>query len=469
MDKLSSEGIRLDRHYTGSWCVPSRASMLTGRLPHNMVDNKGHTIPEGVKMIPAMLAKAGYVSHQVGKWHLGNQKSWQLPFRRGFNSSFGYLGSVNDYYTQHQTADSWPCDGIDLWRTDRPAKDEDGVFSLPLYGNEVKRIIKTHDVSQPLFMYVALQAMHSPSPKSRYGDGFADHGLDDYMAPYSKYGDGFAVGNGLIGAADDVLGQAVAALKEKSMWKNTLLVHTSDNGASITPIGQEVRGTNFPLRGGKNTNFEGGVRVPAFITGGALPASKRGVVKQGYVHVTDWYHTFAHVAGITLSNEQQQKIDSIDMWPWLSGGASDSPRTMMVLGLKTNRKGATDALVNGKYKLIRGALLCDGWSGNDYPQYPRDYNSSVGLDCDPHLGELDGKVSTSWLFNIVDDPSEKENLIGKPEHAAAQARMEAELDKAIAKSQPGLNKDPDVYRDDNEALCNLYARRHRGYLGPFLD
>ena len=65
MDGLSKEGIRLNRHYTASWCVPSRASLMTGRFPHNMVQNKGHSIPEDVKMIPAVLAKGGYVSHQV--------------------------------------------------------------------------------------------------------------------------------------------------------------------------------------------------------------------------------------------------------------------------------------------------------------------------------------------------------------------------------------------------------------------
>lgn len=490
MDALSKEGIRLERQYAGSWCVPSRASMMTGRLPHNMVENKGHSIPQGVAMIPEVLAHAGYTSHQVGKWHLGYQKSWQLPFKRGFNASFGYLGSVNDYYTQHQTADSWPCDGIDLWRTDAPALHEEGQFSLPLYGNEVTRIIKHHDSKKPLFMYVALQAMHSPAPKSLGDGGLTEHGLEEFSKRYAKYGDGFSTGNGLISAADDVLGKAVAALKANNdMWANTLLVHTSDNGASVTPIGQEVRGTNYPLRGGKNTNFEGGVRVPAFVTGGAVPKEKRGVTKDGYVHVADWYHTFAHVAGLTLSDEQQKLIDSQNMWPWLSGGASDSPRTSMVLGMYNNRKGATDALIHGQYKLIRGALICDGWTERDYPQFPRDYNSnatSKGLDCDPHLGSLisphsnsqtatadinllSGEAKNEWLFDIINDPSEKTNLIGKASHAEVQARMEAMLESELKQSHTYLNSDPDVFRDDNEALCKRYTSKHHGYLGPFLD
>merc|ERR1712093_80781 len=98
--------------------------------------------------------------------------------------------------------------------------------------------------------------------------------------------------------ADEVMGNMTAALRDLGMWKDTLIILTSDNGG---PAGMAVSGhsgNNWPLRGGKRNVFEGGVRVVAALGGGFLPAAIRGLALDGYIHAADWYPTICGLAGI---------------------------------------------------------------------------------------------------------------------------------------------------------------------------
>ena len=89
----------------------------------------------------------------------------------------------------------------------------------------------------------------------------------------------------MVKCLDDIVGNITAALMKKGMWDNLLWVTSSDNGG---PIYSGGGANNFPLRGGKFSQFEGGFRVNAFVTGGFLPASQRGKQTDGYIHVADW-------------------------------------------------------------------------------------------------------------------------------------------------------------------------------------
>jgi len=94
---------------------------------------------------------------------------------------------------------------------------------------------------------------------------------------------------------DDIVGRIVEALQSKGMWDNTLLLWSFDNGGAVHLGG----GANsYPLRGGYFNNWEGGVRVAALLSGGALPPAVRGSKLQGFIHEADWYATFCHLAGV---------------------------------------------------------------------------------------------------------------------------------------------------------------------------
>ena len=123
----------------------------------------------------------------------------------------------------------------------------------------------------------------------------------------------------MVNLLDTVVGGVVDALAEAGLWEESLLVWSSDNGAAI----EEITGAknSFPLRGGYTTNWDGGVRAPAFVNGGILPASVRGTQLGGehsYIHLADFFATFCALAGVSAVDEKAAAhhlppIDSLDM------------------------------------------------------------------------------------------------------------------------------------------------------------
>jgi hypothetical protein len=112
------------------------------------------------------------------------------------------------------------------------------------------------------------------------------------------------------------------------MWKTTLFIWTTDNGSPV-----QVAGSNAPLRGGKGSDWEGGVRTPAFISGGVLPPKMAGISLPGIVAVWDWFATFTVLAGVDPKDPNPlapADVDSYNMWPYFSGAVSTSPRTEIV-------------------------------------------------------------------------------------------------------------------------------------------
>ena len=234
------------------------------------------------------------------------------------------------------------------------------------------------------------------------------------------------------------------------MWDNTLVMMMSDNGG---PIYGGQGGNNHPLRGGKLDAWEGGIRVNAFASGGLIPAPMRGKTTSHLTALADVYATLCEVAGVDPTDTIAAKagippIDSVSLWPLLSGRNATGPRDDYFDGgvLQTN-----DGM-----KLLTGQVSDAVWTGPLYPNSTTDYGNQSGTV---------GDCSHGCLYNVSDataDIGEHVDLAGLPAYAGVHARMVARL-KALRGTGWSPKRDKSTVPD----MC-AKARATGGYWAPFL-
>eukprot|EP00055_Hartaetosiga_balthica_P008219 m.29807 g.29807 ORF g.29807 m.29807 type:complete len:699 (+) comp6184_c0_seq2:200-2296(+) len=384
---LREEGILLTNMYAYKVCAPSRASFLSGRLPHHVTEELRAVFAEGggidvrMRILPQVLKGANYSTHHVGKWHAGCSSNQHLPKNRGFDSSFGFLGGAVDYHTLKKTGRR------DLWQNYIPVTTNPGKskFSTTLFAMEAERIVSNHNPEHPLFLFYAFQSVHSPlAPLKNFMDAIhGDYTISRHQAHAQMH------------HADTIIGNIVAILKKKNMWENTLIVFSSDNG------GFYKSQNNYPFRGSKHSDYEGGVRVIACVSGGFLPSNMRGTTVKGMMHIVDLFATFSHLAGVDPKDKQAREhnlppIDSINMWPLLSGATTSSPRSSLVLAsMASDDFGA--AVISGNYKLVVGFQQFAQITEKIHPRA----NAAP-----PHAV----MCLPACLYNIDDDKRESNNL-----------------------------------------------------------
>merc|ERR1712086_227843 len=269
----------------------------------------------------------------------------------------------------------------------------------------------------------------------------------------------------MISTVDDSIGRGVTALKAKGseFWNNTLVIFSSDNGGPID------HANNWPLRGGKGSDFEGGTRVCAFVNGGFLPTDLRGTKIKGMMHIVDWWATLSVLTGGDTSDATAAAAglpppDSIDMWPMLSGANTTSPRDTLVLRAIQLKPGdppkdqaggiikmlfVPHAAVKARMKLVTGP------QGGSYGgQYAPNHTKADKL---PDCGAV------GCLFNIDADPTEHADLAADPQYASTLALLQAELRAATATyyQSPGSK--------DSDHSANVYAKAHGDFWGPWLQ
>ena len=162
----------------------------------------------------------------------------------------------------------------------------------------------------------------------------------------------------MVSLLDEVLGNITARLQARGLWEDTLMVLSSDNGGPSAPI--ESGSNNNPLRGGKYSDFEGGIRAAAFVSGGFLPPAARGTVTHGMIAIADWLGTFAALAGVDPTDAKAAAaglppVDSVDVWPLISQLNRTSPRSEIPV--------TSNVLIQHNYKLMLGPQGEATWSG----------------------------------------------------------------------------------------------------------
>jgi arylsulfatase A-like enzyme len=418
IDRLAAEGMRFtDAHAPGPLCHPSRYGLMTGRYPFRADVSKWPSkalIGDDQTTIASLLREAGYATAMIGKWHLGfDEDGYDKilaggPADRGFDEFFGIRASTDipPYFyirgdralsppTGHITAnrsDGWsPIQG-EFWREGRIAPDLKLEEVLPRCTDEAIRVIKQHRMTQPLMLYLAYPAPHTPwlpAPAFRGKSGAGTYG--DFVT-----------------MVDHEIGRFCAALDKAGMVRNTLLVFTSDNGPVWYPHDVErfdhdaVGG----LRGMKGDAWEGGHRMPFIVRwpGHVTPGS----ISEQTICFTDLMATFAEMIGRKLPAAAGP--DSFSLVPVLEGRqAADEPvRGPVVM---QSGSGGLMAIRAGDWKLI------DQPGSGGFSESPKSQH-----------GDPPGQ-----LYNLREDPTERNNLFhAQPERVVELTRLMKQIVTARA-------------------------------------
>ncbi len=291
IDSLAMAGKRFVQFYANSpVCSPTRAALLSGRYPpmagvpgviRTQAKDSWGALSKDITLLPEMLRRRGYHTAMVGKWHLGLY-SPDHPNERGFDTFEGFLGDMMDDYYDHRR------EGINYMRRNDEVIEPEG-HATDLFTSWAVRYIASRTASSaPFFLYLAYNAPHTPiqPPESWLQRVKArEPGLDEKRTRLVA----------LIEHMDDGIGQVLDAIEQNGYADNTLIVFTSDNGGQVN-----VGANNGPLRDGKGTVYEGGLRVPAIVV---WP----GVVQPGsasdYAALTmDIYPTLLEAAEVPLTH-----------------------------------------------------------------------------------------------------------------------------------------------------------------------
>lgn len=328
IDRLAAMGtVFSDAHVTATVCSPSRAGLLTGRYqqrfghemnvpPHHLgMDPTEHTLGD-------TLGEAGYRTFYIGKWHLGN-RTFYHPGNRGFDEFYGFLEGSRSYF---------PLPAIDHPQNYRALLHNRTQVDFEGYLTDVftDRAIQYLDTAgeQPWLLFLSYNAPHTPMhAKPEDLARFAGHPRQKLAA--------------MMWSLDENIGRLTAALEARGELENTLIFFLSDNGGAGAHNNQS---SNAPLKGWKGNKFEGGHRVPFFVTWkGTLPA---GESFDGLTSALDLYATALAVSGLEATTGKP--LDGVNLLPFLTGEATGAPHERLFW-----RKDQMAAMREGSLKLIR--------------------------------------------------------------------------------------------------------------------
>ncbi len=390
LDRMATEGMKLTSFYAQPTCTPTRASLVTGRLPIRA----GFTFPLFPSLpmglvpdeitIAELLEPAGYYSAALGKWHLGDQEA-HLPHKQGFDEFWGFLYHADaylyptdrDWRTDTQVGRTMKFRGIVEGVKGQPSKDVEPIDAARL--ETLDRDIAQHAVDyigarakedKPFFLYVGFSKAHYknfPLPefkgKSQSGD----------------YGDALM-------ELDHHSGAILDAVRNAGIAENTLVLWFSDNGPSYDTF-PDCGYT--PFRGAKGQTYEGGVRMPCIAWWPGTIQS--GASADGIMTTMDIFSTAAALAGVETPKDRP--IDGHDQTAFLKGAAPSATQSVYYyLGDRLM------AIRNGKWKAH--FYTADNWPDGPIEEY-----------------------SVPQLYDLMTDPRESRNLVYLKTWEVVQANL----------------------------------------------
>lgn len=345
LDRLVREGVELDRHYVQPVCTPTRTALMSGRYPGRfgpqaLAPSNLRAMPLGTVTLASFLKSKGYKTHLSGKWHLGARQEW-IPNNYGFDTSYGTLTGAADPWTHKYRAGN-PYE--DTWHRDGRLFQEEGNATELIAAEAVRRI---EESKGPWFVYVPFHAVHTPvDAPQKYKELYRDA----KFSPDSVKNESRQRMAAMISQLDAKVAELVGAVEKKGELNNTLVIFTSDNGG-IESLKNAYVGTvpdsplnseNDPLRGQKNTLYEGGTRVCAFAY---WPGKLKPHRSLSPMHCVDWLPTIAEM----LDEDQHPDLqwDGVSRWRTLLTGAFEERNRPIYIS-----KGATQSLHWNGWKII---------------------------------------------------------------------------------------------------------------------
>ncbi len=401
LDRMAAEGIRFTDFYAAApVCTPCRAGLLTGCYPQRVgmmlfhgtagarMGKIDHVLFPGMEeglnpaevIIPEVLKSKGYASKCIGKWHLGDAPEF-LPVHQGFDSYFGIPYS-NDMKP------------LVYLRDDKPAGEPVVMEQITQrYTAEAVKFIQENK-DRPFFLYLAHNMPHFPIAASEKFKGKSAGGL---------YGD-------VIEELDASTGVILDTLKDQKLDDQTLVIYTSDNGP--WHIKGEDGGSATPLRAGKGTTYEGGMREPCIMRyPGVIPA---GSVCHEVASVIDFLPTFAHLAEAPLSADRV--IDGKDMSALMRG---EAPGTPLHEAFYYFADAHLNAVRSGKWKLKLETTLQE----------------------ETKYGKIDNpetKISMK-LYNLEVDPGEQKSVLeNHPDVVERLSKLAREAQEDMGDERAGI-------------------------------
>jgi arylsulfatase A len=312
LDRMAAEGRKLTCFYAAPVCSPSRASLMTGcypkralSIPHVLFPGNDVGLDPGEVTLAELLQQQGYATGIIGKWHLGDQPEF-LPCQQGFDYYYGLpysndMGPVEDGVKSNLGAPLPVSKGrgqppLPLMRNNTVlgrVVAQDQTELVARYTDEALKFVRSHR-DRPFFLYLPHSAVHFPLYPGRDFQGRSQNGL---------YGD-------WVQEVDWSVGRVLDAIRALKLDQRTLVIFTSDNGGSLAH-----GAVNRPLRGGKGSTHEGGMRVPTIAWWpGRIPAGTESDVVAGMMDILP---TLVRLAGGSLPGDR--KLDGGDIWPILAG------------------------------------------------------------------------------------------------------------------------------------------------------
>jgi arylsulfatase A-like enzyme len=392
LDRMAAEGARFTNFYVAqAVCSASRSALLTGCLP-NRIGILGalgpaskHGIHERELLLSEVFKQKGYATAIFGKWHLGHHEKF-LPTNHGFDEYYG-LPYSNDMWPYHPTA-KFPA--LPLFEGTKVVNDNvspaDQKLLTTTYTERTIKFIERHK-DQPFFVYLPHSLPHVPLYCLDENENKSEQG---------RYGD-------VIQEIDAGVGKVLAKIKELGLDETTLVIFTCDNGPWLS-YGNHA-GSAGPLREGKGTSWEGGVRVPCIARWpGKIQAGK---VQHELGATIDLLPTLAHLIGAELPKHQ---IDGQNIWSLFAGEqGSKSPHDVYYYYWGNELQ----AVRSGNWKL-------------HFPHTYRALSGTPGRDGKPS-GYSEQRCGLE-LYDLENDIGERHNVADK--HPEVVEKLKALAEKA---------------------------------------